>query len=101
MNSYEFLLRGKELHHQFNKEANSEAIKMFDSAIKSDPDNAQAYAWKACTLGQAMVRQFSDMSMDQAFKEFNSLIQNAMKIQSTLNFQQKTHIIARSKIPLT
>ena len=80
MNSYEFLLRGKELHHQFNKEANSEAIKMFDSAIKVDPNNAQAYAWKACTLGQAMVRQFSDMSMEQAFKEFNSLIQNAMKI---------------------
>ena len=80
MNSYEFLLRGKELHHQFNKEANQEALKMFDSAIKSDPDNAQAYAWKACTLGQAMVRQFTDMKMEEAFTECSSLIQKAVSI---------------------
>ncbi len=58
MTSYEYLLRGKEKHHLFNKESNSEALKYFDKAIEADSNNAQAYAWKVCTLGQAMFRGY-------------------------------------------
>ena len=44
ISSYEYLLRGKENHHKFTKEANEEALKNFDKAIEADVNNAQAYA---------------------------------------------------------
>ena len=53
MNSYECLLKGKELHHKFTKEDNQESIRVLDQSIKADSNNSQAYAWKACALGQA------------------------------------------------
>jgi tetratricopeptide (TPR) repeat protein len=80
MNSYEFLLRGKELHHQFERAANAEALLMFEAAIKSDPQNAQAYAWKACTLGQAMARGFSDTPSDELFPTAMELVNTAIKM---------------------
>ena len=80
MNSYEFLLRGKELHHQFESAANAEALLMFEAAIKSDPQNAQAYAWKACTLGQAMARGFSDTPSDELFPTAMELVNTAIKM---------------------
>ena len=70
MSSYEFLLRGKEGHHEFNAEANAHALLMFDKAIESDPENAQAYAWKACTLGQAVARGYIDRSFDEVMPNF-------------------------------
>ena len=44
MTSYEFLLEGKEWHHAITAEANANALKMFDVAIYSGPESAQAYA---------------------------------------------------------
>ena len=79
MSSYEFLLRGKEGHHEFNAEANAHALLMFDKAIESDPENAQAYAWKACTLGQAVARGYIDRSFDEVMPEFSSLMDRALK----------------------
>ena len=79
MSSYEFLLRGKEGHHEFNAEANEHALRMFDKAIEADPENAQAYAWKACTLGQALGRGFIDRSFDEVMPEFTSLMDRALK----------------------
>ncbi len=60
--SYEFLLRGKEQHHLFTKEANKKALDFFEKAIKLDECNAQAHAWKTCTLGQAMYRGYIDLA---------------------------------------
>ena len=60
INSYEYLLRGKEQHHLFSKDANKAALDFFDKAIQADKNNAQAYAWKVCTLGQGMMRGFID-----------------------------------------
>ena len=54
LSSYEFLLRGKEHHHKFSKEGVVEGLQMFDKSIDAAPENAQAYAWKVCTLGQWM-----------------------------------------------
>ena len=80
MSSYEFLLKGKEGHHTLTPEANANALKMFDAAIEADPDNAQAYAWKACTLGQAMVRGYVDKPMQEIMPEFSNLMSSALSI---------------------
>ena len=80
MSSYEFLLKGKEGHHALTPEANANALKMFDAAIEADPDNAQAYAWKACTLGQAMVRGYVDKPMQEIMPEFSNLMSSALSI---------------------
>ena len=79
MSSYEFLLRGKEGHHAIDKEANANALEMFDKAIASDPSNAQAYAWKACTMGQALGRGWITKTLEEIMPEFNGLMDNALK----------------------
>ena len=80
MSSYESLLKGKEGHHALTAEANANALKMFAAAIEADPDNAQAYAWKACTLGQAMVRGYVDKPMQEIMPEFSKLMSSALSI---------------------
>lgn len=54
MSAYEYLLRGKQHHHKSTPEDNAEALRLLDKAIALDPEYAAAYAWKACTLGQAV-----------------------------------------------
>ena len=78
--SYEYLLRGKENHHKFTKEANIEALKCFDKALIADPGNAQAYAWKVCTLGQALYRGFTDRDSDEVFSEAKDNIEKALEL---------------------
>jgi adenylate cyclase len=80
ISSYEFLLRGKELHHKFEKNANHDALDMFDKAIEADPNNAQAYAWKACTVAQAMARNYSDKDDDTLLQEAMKLVKNAHEL---------------------
>jgi|TARA_B110000503_G_scaffold52043_1_gene83787 adenylate cyclase len=79
ISSYEYLLRGKEKHHQFTKEANIEALECFDKAIEADPNNAQAYAWKTCTLGQAMFRGFSEQEPEILFAEAKRNIDKSLE----------------------
>ena len=80
ISSYEYLLRGKENHHKFTKEANAEALANFDKAIEADSTNAQAYAWKVCTLGQAMFRGFSDRKMEEIFAEAKQNIDKSLEL---------------------
>ena len=79
MNSYEFLLKGKENHHKFTKEANEEAIKNLDQAIGADKNNAQAYAWKACVIGQAIGRGYCEMSNEKV-DELLGLLDKALEV---------------------
>ena len=58
LTSYELLLKGKQLHHKIEKEALLNALDTFDDAIKADETNGQAYAWKACALGQGISRGY-------------------------------------------
>jgi adenylate cyclase len=58
LDAYDYLLRGKYCHHLQNPEANSDAETHFDRSIELDPHFASAYAWKACTLGQAWNNEF-------------------------------------------
>ena len=78
--SYEYLLRGKEMHHKFDINSNKIALNMFDKAIIHDPKNAQAYAWKACTLGQAIYRNYSEMDDDILIEEAYNLIDKAIAL---------------------
>ena len=78
MSSYEFLLRGKELHHKISAEASAEALTMFDKAIEADPDNAQAYAWKACTIGQRLSRGYATESFDELFPTAQGRLDRAL-----------------------
>ena len=80
ISSYEYLLRGKENHHKFTKEANHLALENFDKAIEADVGNAQAYAWKVCTLGQAMFRGFSDRKMEEIFADAKQNIDKALEL---------------------
>ena len=79
MTSYEFLLKGKDNHHKFTKEANDEAMKSLDLAISADENNAQAYAWKACVIGQALGRGYCEMSDDKV-GELLGLLDKALEV---------------------
>ena len=78
--SYESLLRGKEMHHKFTREANSQALEFFDQAIEADPTNAQAYAWKACTIGQGIFRGFLEGESDKFLGEAMDSISSALEL---------------------
>ena len=81
MNSYECLLKGKELHHRFTKEDNQECIKALDLSIKADTNNSQAYAWKACALGQAYGRGYRN-DTEQLMTEIMVNINKAVELNN-------------------
>jgi adenylate cyclase len=58
--AYDYVLRSKILHHHGTREANAEALEVLNKAIEVDPEYAQAYAWKACTLRQAILRGYTE-----------------------------------------
>jgi len=66
LEAYDYLLRGKYYHHLYDAKANLEAEANFDRAIELDPRFAAAYAWKACTLGQAAVFGYRDPAPDRS-----------------------------------
>ena len=77
--SYEFLLKGKDNHHKFTKEANAEAMINLDLAISTDKNNDQAYAWKACVIGQALGRGYCEMT-DEKVNELLQLLDKALEV---------------------
>ena len=55
---------------------------MLEKSIDADPSNAQAYAWKACSIGQGLgggylKDKFKD---DEAISELKSMIEKAIEI---------------------
>ena len=58
--AYDYMLRGRIHHHRSTREDNAKALQMLDTAIKLNPEFAEAYAWQSCTLGQAQAREFGD-----------------------------------------
>jgi TolB-like protein/Tfp pilus assembly protein PilF len=51
--AYDWLARGRALHHRRTREDNEEARAAVERAIELDPDYAQAHAWRGCVYGQA------------------------------------------------
>lgn len=54
MAAYELVLAGKLLHHRAKPEANEKAREHLKRATELDPEYAHAWAWRGCTLGQAI-----------------------------------------------
>lgn len=81
MTSYEYLIRAKQLHHKFTKEANKEALEFVTKAIEADNTNAQALAWKACIMGQARARQYIKISNEEEYYlEMAGYVQRAIDL---------------------
>ena len=80
LSSYELLLKGKVLHHKIQKDALQNALTTFDEAIKADETNGQAYAWKACALGQGMSRGFIEGDMAEIWSEAEGCLKKAHEL---------------------
>ena len=79
LDAYDYLLRGKYCHHLETPDANREAEANFDRAIELDPRFASAYAWKACTIGQAVGREFQPRT-PELLQQSIQLVERAMSI---------------------
>jgi adenylate cyclase len=79
LDSYDHLLQGKYCHHLETPDANREADAHFDQAIALDPRFASAYAWKACTIGQAIGAEYKP---PEAMQQSIRLIEQAMSIDA-------------------
>jgi adenylate cyclase len=79
LDAYDHLLRGKYCHHLETLEANSEAEAHFDHSINLDPRFASAFAWKACTLGQAWGNEFRPRT-PELFQEMVQLVEHAASL---------------------
>ncbi|MFW6028356.1 MAG: adenylate/guanylate cyclase domain-containing protein [bacterium] len=58
--AFDYMLAGRIHHHRVTRSDNAEALRLLDRAIELDPDFAEAYAWKAGTLGQALACSFAE-----------------------------------------
>tara|TARA_B100000029_G_scaffold57771_1_gene52182 strand:+ start:457 stop:2247 length:1791 start_codon:yes stop_codon:yes gene_type:complete len=80
LTSYEYLLRGRDFHHKFSKDGVMSALEMLDKSIEADPDNAQAYAWKACSIGQGLFNGYIEADFDETLAEGKNMIQKAIEL---------------------
>ncbi len=60
MAAYELVLEAKVLHHRAKRADNHKAQVLIGRALELDPKYAHAHAWKACILGQAWIRDWSE-----------------------------------------
>jgi adenylate cyclase len=79
MGAYDYLVRGKIHHHMETEQDNAEALRLLNQAIELDPDYAAAYAWKTCTLGQAIGKGFCD-DANEAFSESEKAVTKAISL---------------------
>jgi TolB-like protein len=77
--AYDHLLRGKYCHHLETPEANREAEIHFNRAIELDERFASAYAWKACTIGQALRNEFQQRTPERVQQSIQ-IVERAMSI---------------------
>ena len=83
MAAYDFVLQGKILHHRGTKEDNVKALSALETAIEMDPSFAQAHAWKACTIGQAMARGYTDEDPKAMFARAEAAARHALELDET------------------
>jgi adenylate cyclase len=79
LDAYDYLLRGKYCHHLESPEANREAEAHFDRSIELDPRFSSAYAWKACTLGQAWSLEFRPRT-SELFQQIVAIVEHAASL---------------------
>jgi adenylate cyclase len=72
LDAYDCTLRAKYHHHRVTKEDNAEALRLSERAVTLDPNYAQAHAWLACSIGQAMARDFMPWSESEVRRSFEA-----------------------------
>ncbi|WP_419904984.1 adenylate/guanylate cyclase domain-containing protein [Kiloniella sp.] len=82
---YDYVLHGKMFHHRSTKDDNIEALKVLNKAIELDPEFSESYAWKACTLGQALNRGFGE-NKEELFAQVVETIEKALSLDDN-NFE--------------
>ncbi|MDX1737937.1 MAG: adenylate/guanylate cyclase domain-containing protein, partial [Alphaproteobacteria bacterium] len=80
MAAYEYLLAGKVLHHNPNRENNEKALEYMDRALEVDPEHSHSWAWKACILGQRWVNGWYEGSEDEIKEQIFSTAAHAQEI---------------------
>jgi adenylate cyclase len=62
--AYDLLIRARSHHHARTPEDNQHAQELLGRALALDPEYAQAHAWKACVIGQAVARGYTKSTAD-------------------------------------
>lgn len=81
MAAYELVLAGKLLHHRSNREANAQALEYLGRAVEVAPEYAHAWAWRACTLGQAFSHGWINEG-DSAAAVWDRAVESVARAQS-------------------
>ncbi len=79
MTAYDHVIAGRLCHHAVRPEENRRAQQHLSRAIELDPGYADAYAWKACTLGQSLEFGFAE-DVDAIEEEAMAMIGKAMSL---------------------
>jgi len=75
--AYDWLARGRALHHRRTLEDNVQAREAMDKAVEIDPDYAQAHAWRGCVYGQAC---FLGGDFKECIAHFKSSVARALEL---------------------
>ena len=62
--AYEHVLRGRDYYHRVTKDDNATALRFMELAVDTDPEYSEAYTWRACVRGQALMRGYEDWTDD-------------------------------------
>jgi adenylate cyclase len=73
------VVKGYDLFYRWNKQDNTRARELFESAINLDPSYVSAWAWLALTYYYAAVRGWTDSPADY-FKRAHEAIQKALNL---------------------
>jgi serine/threonine protein kinase/Tfp pilus assembly protein PilF len=74
LTAYDYYLKGREYYRRFHKKDNENAIKLFQKAIESDPNFAQAYAGLSLSYSKRVMFDFPETWLDSAFEAANKAI---------------------------
>jgi adenylate cyclase len=80
MAAYELVLAGKLMHHRASREANEQAREYLGRAVELDPEYAHAWAWRGCTLGQAIGYGWVDAENGAAMDRAISYVAKAQSL---------------------
>jgi len=80
MAAYELVLAGKLMHHRASREANEQAREYLSRAVELDPEYAHAWAWRGCTLGQAIGYGWVDAENGAAMDRAISYVAKAQSL---------------------
>jgi adenylate cyclase len=76
--AYDLVLHARELHHRGSADDNQRALAMLDRAVELDGDFLQAHVWRACVIGQAVIRGYSTVRAEHGMADFKSAMATAL-----------------------